>query len=105
VIVELDVFSGRENPQWSLDPDAEARVGELLERLGPPGAPPEPPGLGYRGFVVSGSAGVYRVYRGHVLTPGGHRSDPARALEGLLLSTLPREFDALRATVEAEIRP
>ncbi len=54
--VTLDMFSGRPNPEWTLPPgDAAALagiLGGLREEGGPP--PPNPEGLGYRGFVVRG---------------------------------------------------
>lgn len=52
--VELDVFSGRPNPQWVLTDDERQRVEELLRGL-PEGTDPGPgatTGLGYRGFVL-----------------------------------------------------
>ena len=105
-LVELDVFSGRENPRWHLDRPAEAELRRLVERLPPAvGASPEPPGLGYRGFVVSGPAGPYRVYGSYVQTPTGLRLDSDRTTERLLLSTLPRQLDDLRQVIETEIQP
>ena len=52
--VELDLYSGRPNPRWELTAE-EGR--ELLRRLGDlegsaAGFAPEPPGLGYRGFIL-----------------------------------------------------
>lgn len=78
VRVELLVFSGRENPQWDL---TEAEVVELIRRVGelsPGRPPPEPPGLGYSGFLITTSgreAGLpetMTVYRGVRLGPPGH---------------------------------
>ena len=54
--VELDAFSGRPNPTWTL---TAAEAGEVLERLrGLPAASASIPdlGLGYRGFVLRGEA-------------------------------------------------
>lgn len=70
VRVELLVFSGRENPQFVL---SDAEVTELVRRAGelstgPP--PPQPPGLGYRGFRITttdrrtGLPETMTVYRG-----------------------------------------
>lgn len=69
--VTLDIFSGRPNPQWTLAAE------EIAPLLPGPGAQPiagadEPPGLGYRGFLityVSAETGVpvqYRAYAGAV---------------------------------------
>ena len=77
--VELDAYSGRPNPVWSL---TEAEGEETLRRLR--GVPPVQEilplgGLGYRGFVLTGSAregfpGTARVAAG-LITFG----DPERA--------------------------
>lgn len=77
VSVVLDVFSGRPNPSWELDP---SESGELLQQLSPL---PETDknksvfndGLGYRGFVISVTGAdaatslpaTIRVYKGFVL--------------------------------------
>jgi hypothetical protein len=54
ITVELDIFSGRPNPQWTLTPKEES---ELIERvIAEPSltrAPESAGGLGYRGFTVS----------------------------------------------------
>jgi hypothetical protein len=49
--VELDVFSGRPNPKWSLSTD---KIRELVARLRrlPRGGHQEPGELGYRGFLI-----------------------------------------------------
>lgn len=104
-LVELDVFSGRVNPRWSLDRAAEATFDGLVQRLGPTAEDlPDPPGLGYRGFVVSRLTGEYHVYRGFCRTPTDVRSDPGRGVERFLLGTLPAHFENLRAIVDAEIQ-
>jgi hypothetical protein len=72
VQVELDIFSGRPNPQW-LYPAASVRrvVEQLLAAANPVPAPPVP-GLGYRGFIVSNPPGsqplpaAIRVYDGTI---------------------------------------
>lgn len=52
--VELDMFSGRPNPQWNLTPEENAELNRLLQTL-----PKDKtgkasiPGLGYRGFIVT----------------------------------------------------
>jgi len=54
ITVELDIFSGRPNPQWSLTPKEE---NELIARVMAEPSLTSPPesagGLGYRGFTVS----------------------------------------------------
>jgi hypothetical protein len=55
--VELDIFSGRPNPRWTLDGREEAELIErLLDRTVPIVAPSDSDGhLGYRGFIVRAS--------------------------------------------------
>jgi hypothetical protein len=55
--VELDIFSGRPNPRWTLDEREEAELIErMLDRTVPFVAPMDTDGyLGYRGFVVRAS--------------------------------------------------
>lgn len=53
--VELDVFSGRPNPNWLL---SEAQVEELKAKLSAPlpaAKPKVPPQLGYNGFIIRNS--------------------------------------------------
>lgn len=88
LVVELDVFSGRPNPRWTLagEPLAEivrsVRAGMMTE------ANP-PTHLGYRGFVLRGGGEQARVFGGavHLRTVSGIevRRDEAR-LEELLLA-------------------
>jgi hypothetical protein len=56
VVVEVDVFSGVPNPEWTLDAASAARLTTLVSHLTPaPNATPPPDsGLGFRGFVVRG---------------------------------------------------
>lgn len=51
VEVVLDVYSGRPNPRWPL---TSTQIDELSSRLRDQAdaQPVEPPGLGYRGFIV-----------------------------------------------------
>jgi hypothetical protein len=55
--VELDVFSGRPNPKWTLSGQRVRDLEERLEGLEPVQAD-EPHGLGYRGFVIRSTSGV-----------------------------------------------
>ncbi len=63
--VELDVFSGRENPRWILSADATREFIALLASLSPEqeetGEPPHG-GLGYRGFILTDLADVAPSY-------------------------------------------
>ncbi len=58
VEVELDIFSGRPNPHWTLGSEQADKLQSQLRELVPvrelvPTELPEPPGLGYRGFVIT----------------------------------------------------
>lgn len=64
--VELDAFSGRSNPTWTLPADKAARVRDALARLPATDAAPRPEGLGYRGFVIRHAGTEARVYRGMI---------------------------------------
>ena len=125
--VELDIFSGRPNPVWSL-PDAQRQ--ELLTRLAglSPGTPAPYPGrLGYRGLLVHfnlppyGMPETIQIFQRTVCYElGGTRTcrvDPGRGIERWLLETADRsqvdvelldgilgEMSAV-ATVEASAQP
>ena len=69
--VELDVYSGRPNPTWSLSPaEAEQMAGLLKDLPRAPAAAPE--GLGYRGFVLRTS------------DPAGTGSENLRVSDGVV---------------------
>lgn len=112
VTVELDIFSGRPNPTWSLT-DAEAAQ-FLAAATGLPKAPAKElsGNLGYRGFIVRVMDGTeelaFTVQNGTVeLTQGGRREyydDRERALERWLLqSSKPHLANELFTMVEAEV--
>src|SRR5690349_13387270 len=104
---ELDMFSGRPNPSWTLTAQ---EITELLRRLRglPETASGEiPERLGYRGIRLSGAdaiLGVSEISIGdgvvlmHDLSGGKRRlTDPGRALERWLLDTASGRVDeALR---------
>lgn len=88
--VELDIFSGRPNPSWTLAEDEAAELRRRLEGL--PGTEREidPPGLGYRGFLISGlpEATSCRVFGGLIACSGAageRRFEDARGAEQWLL--------------------
>ena len=95
--VEVDLFSGRPNPRFTLEP---AQAAELLRRiavLSPLDAAPEfPDNLGYRGLKVhvdeDGPVAEIRISSGTVVVrerPDSQRVflDQARALERWLVET------------------
>lgn len=95
VHVELDIFSGRPNPEWVLtDDEAEAFMARL-EAAGQPSNARLSNHLGYRGFVIriqrdSGEQAV-QIQNGSIFSAGAGslpaRKDGGRALERLLLET------------------
>jgi hypothetical protein len=101
-LVELDLFSGRPNPTWELDDRRAQELQNLIEGLPPTDLPPpEPPGLGYRGFRVVLGDRSYRVWGTHVAAgPGEHRGDPHRAAETFLLDRVPPEHGDLRELID-----
>jgi len=70
--IELDIFSGRPNPVWTLSPEESVALTEMLMNLPTSQAPAAEGGLGYRGFLLSnpervaGLSARIRVYRGMV---------------------------------------
>jgi hypothetical protein len=81
--VELDVFSGRPNPQWTLTKQETARVEELLRDLpSEPGASKES-GLGFRGFILSDGKHRITVGGGFVRFEEGADKPDCRDAKGL----------------------
>jgi hypothetical protein len=105
MLVELDIFSGRPNPRWQLD---ERTAGELRDRLGrlqrSTAPPPEPPGLGYRGFLWTEGPEGGRIYKGFVRVAKEVLSDSTLSIETLLLERMPAEFADLRKRVVSELQ-
>jgi hypothetical protein len=104
MLVELDVFSGRPNPRWQLDEHSTRELRRLQSRLTVSTlAPPEPPGLGYRGFSYTDAMGSCRAYKGYVRTSRATLADPSFSIEGFLLDRLPVEFAPLRRRVASKL--
>jgi hypothetical protein len=95
VDVELDLFSGRPNPRWTL---AGRRVDELRDRVRglSPGDSKEIPGLGYRGFVLAADRNHDRVraFDGTIRVERADRTEVLRDDRGLeeLLVTQARDL-------------
>jgi hypothetical protein len=104
VLVELDVFSGRPNPRWQLDEPGAEGLRQILSQLATTATgPPEPPGLGYRGFVFTDETGRTLAYKGHVIRPDGVLADPSFSVERFLLERLPAEFQELGRRISVEL--
>lgn len=73
VNVELDLFSGRPNPTLDLLPAEGDELLRLLSNVPATTAEPTPPGLGYRGFLVSHKAtgARFHVFGGIILRLDG----------------------------------
>jgi hypothetical protein len=104
LLVELDVFSGRPNPRWELDEPSAKVLRQLLSRLAiTADSPPEPAGLGYRGFVFPDDTGRTRAYKGYVIRPDVVLADPSFTVERFLLDRLPTELQELGRRVALEL--
>jgi hypothetical protein len=104
LLVELDVFSGRPNPRWELDEPSAKVLRQLLRRLPiTADSPPEPAGLGYRGFVFTDDSGPSRAYKGYVIRTDVVLADPSLTVERFLLDRLPTEFQELGRRVALEL--
>jgi hypothetical protein len=104
LVVELDVFSGRANPQWRLDADGEQRLRTLHRALPQRGVPAvEPPGLGYRGFRYMLDGVRWRAWNGTVSGEGRGLEDPGRRVERLLLELVPPEYAEVRGRIADEL--
>jgi hypothetical protein len=94
--VDIEIFSGRPNPSWTLTAKESADFLALLRKLPKSKAGPIPDGLGYRGLKVSGlhdtvpGASTITVYNGVAVirnTIEESHEDKGRALERWLLQT------------------
>lgn len=110
VDVELDIFSGRENPKWALSDTETQRFVELL-RMAPVSVPRTITNqLGYRGFIVHTAATDLVRVQNHVVevSSKGQQSylaDPERTLERWLLNSGSHTLDkGVYFLVEEDLR-
>ena len=90
--VELDVYSGRPNPEWSLSTTDDQRFADLLSKAPAARSSELASPLGYRGFIVMDRSGTTtRVLDGVIEVSDDqgvvYRTDPDRELERWLLGT------------------
>ncbi len=114
VQVELDIFSGRENPKWLLTASEADAVRQKLRSLSdnPNSSPPIFNGLGYRGFLLTNITDdcVITVWRETVIIHQGATTsakvDQKRQLEQLLLKSAESHLaPELYPWVQSQINP
>jgi hypothetical protein len=98
--VELDAFSGRPNPKWTLSPEKASEFLTKIKALPTAGDAPHIPDLGFRGFVLRSGDQSIRVYGGRVLIeapPRGSRilRDTAGIQAELIAQARSRGFEAV----------
>ena len=76
--VEIDVYSGRPNPQFDLSEPFSAELGHMLRDLPLANRTEPQPGLGYRGFVVTAETAAalpvkLRVFDGLIIIDDGQQ--------------------------------
>lgn len=102
--VELDIFSGRPNPRWSLAEPQNELLLSLIASLQPATAlPPQIPGLGYRGFLIEHGGQKIRAFCGFIKCREGTFSDPNLSIECGLKESMPVEFEALKSLLGSAI--
>ncbi len=110
LLVTVDIFSGRPNPQWQMSEAQSAEFAGRVRKLAPApgGRMPDAPDLGYRGMEVrDAAAGLppIRVYGSFARVGDTVYRDDRRELETWLLrnadATVPEE---LRTEIARQIR-
>lgn len=98
--IELNVFSGLQNPRWELSSQQEAEFDSKLQSLNKATGSlnPKHPSLGYRGWVVEHvgpdlQTEKLSVFNGTVERLANRLSDPHRCLEKWLLTTGSQHLD------------
>jgi hypothetical protein len=95
--VELDIFSGRPNPSWTVRREDQAKLvtllrDDLMEKARSDAAPP----LGYRGFIVRFTSdrgeNHIHVFDGLIEFDKESYRDRERAVEKFIISIMPREL-------------
>ncbi|HYL77918.1 MAG TPA: hypothetical protein VEU96_27140 [Bryobacteraceae bacterium] len=99
VDVELDAFSGRPNPKWTLSADKASRILKQIASLPETNDTLHIPDLGFRGFVLRSGGRSIRVFGGLVTIESAgvtkaHR-DTAGILKDLTEDARKRGFEAV----------
>jgi len=81
--VQVDVFSGRRNPHWTLSGEPLRELERRLDGLPEAEEPPDPPGLGYRGFLIEGSRAQVRAFRSVIIVMREGRTSAFKDERGL----------------------
>ena len=114
--IELDVFSGRPNPSWTLTPAQGVKLRQQLRAVhdlpkshkrGPPAEPGLGSGLGsglgYRGLILRIAVGstteTWRVGQGAAEFDGQSYPDDGRRIEIYVLDTMPPDLRSEFASV------
>ena len=83
VEVELDAFSGRPNPRWTLSPAKSSEMVTKIASLREPADAPNPPDLGFRGFVLRSGDRAIRVFGGRIVVTEQGRAGVYRDTAGI----------------------
>ncbi len=103
MLVEVDVFSGRQNPRWILSDEDAAHLRGLLAQLELDNTSiPDPPDLGYRGFrCTEGHVTVAVVHHERAVVGDEGRTDPQRRVERWLVETMPDSLHDVKTFLTA----
>lgn len=90
LVLVLDIFSGRPNPEWSLEDEVSKLILDRMTKLTqtPISKGTEASGLGYRGISIKADAQVLaHVFDQTIISDGIFYCDKNRDFERCLLST------------------
>lgn len=102
--VELDMFSGRPNPEWEVSAAVEQELAQLESGLRASQHAMPLPAFGYRGFVYREGRDARRAFDGTLTRAEQSFEDPERHIERLLAATMPDALKGLRAYLPDELR-
>ena len=97
--VELDAFSGRPNPKWTLGPEKASGLLTKISSLTETATAAHPPDLGFRGFVLRTGDRSIRVFGGGITIEEGGAArtyrDTAGIRDELIAEARQRGFEAV----------